>query len=211
LAQEGWARGEWTDAVTLEHCKSCHETEAAAFVSSRHGMRLHEGLAPMRVADARLPMRQDAAQQSVTCNSCHGAHVFDRSHAAVEACVGCHDDQHSRAYLTSKHYALWQHELEGGAVGTGVSCATCHLPREADFPGGVARVRHNQNDFLRPNEKMLETVCVRCHSAQMAFDALADASVISVGVNGAATLHTASLEMVRRKRAARSTERGADP
>lgn len=211
LALANGQRGAWTDAVTFEHCKSCHDSEVDAFLGSRHGMRLHEGLAPMRVADAWLPMREDAAEQRVTCNSCHGAHQFDRDRAAVESCVGCHDDQHSRAYLKSKHYALWQHEVEGGAAGTGVSCATCHLPREADFPGGVARVRHNQNDFLRPNEKMLETVCVRCHSAQMAFDALADPSMIAAGVNGAATVHTASLEMVRRKHAARSTERGADP
>ena len=63
-----------------------------------------------------------------------------------------------------------------GAANTGVSCATCHLPREPHREGDeeVVRVQHNQNDNRRPNEKMMRNVCLKCHGAQFSLDALAD-------------------------------------
>lgn len=201
----------WSDAVSVADCQACHAAEAEGFLASRHGMRIAAGLAPMRVADARIPMRDDAQHSTLTCTSCHGEHRFDRQFAAVDACVGCHDDQHSRGYLKSKHYALWKSEVAGDAVGTGVSCATCHLPREADVFGGAASVRHNQNDTLRPNDKMIATVCANCHAVEMAMNALADPDVIARGVEGTARVVVESMEMMRRTLATSSTSNGADP
>lgn len=210
--QQAGASAVWSDTLSVEHCKGCHEREAEGFLASRHGMRIAAKLSPMRVEDAWLPMRRDAGHETLTCNSCHGAHRFDRQYAAVEACVACHDDSHSRAYLDSGHYAAWKAERAGtAAAGTGVSCATCHLPREADMAGAVARVRHNQSDYLRPNEKMLETVCVSCHSAEQALDALADSQLIARGLEGTPAVHVQSMQMVRRKLATLAAERGAGP
>jgi hypothetical protein len=43
--------------------------------------------------------------------------------------MNCHNDEHTRAYLDSKHYPLWHNELQGiASPNSGVSCATCHLP-----------------------------------------------------------------------------------
>lgn len=211
LAQDDGSRGAWVNALSPEHCNECHGREVDGFVASRHGMRVAAKLSPMRVEDAWLPMRDDAAHQSLTCTSCHDDHAFDRQRAAVNACVACHADEHSRNYLKSKHYALWQAEVAGAGVGSGVSCATCHLPRDADMPGGVTSVRHNQNDYLRPNEKMIASVCVSCHAAEWSMDALASAAVIARGVEGSANAHVQSMEMVRRKLATSATTHGPNP
>ena len=87
-------------------------------------------MSALQVGDARLPMREDAAHQSLTCNSRHVAHRYDVKRAAVEACMDCHNDTHTRAYEESPHHELWQQELDGELdAGSGVSCATCHMPR----------------------------------------------------------------------------------
>jgi hypothetical protein len=174
-------------------------------------MRLAAELPAMTPSLARLAMRP-GVEHALGCGSCHGAHGFDRVRAAVEACLGCHDDAHSRGYLSSKHHALWRNERAGaGEPGSGVSCATCHLPRVADVAGGEARVAHNQNDFLRPNEKMIDAVCGRCHGIAFAIDALADRALIARGVDGSPGRHVESVDMVRRKVAALSRAAAAAP
>ena len=59
--------------------------------------------ARMTVAEARLPMRANAAHRSLDCGACHRPHAVDIEQAAVEACASCHDDPHSRAYSCSSH------------------------------------------------------------------------------------------------------------
>jgi Cytochrome c3 len=204
----------WSDAVDHGRCEHCHEHEVAGFLGGKHGMRVHAGLTPMRPSMARLPMRDDAADRELGCSSCHGAHRFERRQAAVEACLGCHADSHSLSYKASKHYAAWQRELAGeGAAGSGVACATCHLPRVPQVAGATARVQHNQNDFLRPNEKMIESVCRHCHSVEFAIDALADPALIARGVEGRPARHVRSLDLVRERSefgSARRTMRAED-
>ena len=135
-----------------------------------HGMRAGSGLPPMTPSVAQLPMHAAAGHKLLNCCACHDAHNPDMNDAAVNACLSCHDDAHSRAYTGSAHHQLWQLELTGGAEpGTGVSCATCHMPRSKD-----GQVQHNQNHNLRPNEKMVRTVCLNCHGLQFTLDALAD-------------------------------------
>jgi hypothetical protein len=160
-------------------------------------MRTEQGLGAMAPASARQVMHADAPNAGVECNSCHAAHGYDTRAAAVQACLGCHDDEHSRAYLGSPHARLWWAETLGsGAPGSGVSCATCHLPRHENETGGIS-VQHNQSDNLRPNEKMVRSVCTTCHGTGLSLDALADPLLVRNNFSHAPASHTASLDMVR--------------
>lgn len=192
----------WVDHPTYEVCANCHDRQSKGFLSGKHGMRLAQNLQPMTPGIARLPMKKTSANKELTCNSCHGAHQFDRQHAAVEACFGCHSDRHSLAYKESPHFGLWQQELNGIAQkGSGVSCATCHLPRKNIKHGGkeYVVVEHNQNDNLRPNEKMLREVCMQCHGLGFSIDALADEQLIENNFKGKPGVHIESLDLAKKR------------
>lgn len=182
----------WQDSVGTARCGDCHEAERDAFHASRHGMKEAAGLGPMQVAAARAPMNASAGDRFVGCSSCHGAHGFDTRRAAVDACLECHADDHSRAYRSSRHYELWRDDPSGQS---GASCATCHLPRLGE--GDATRVHHNQNDTLRPNEKMVRAVCANCHGVGFALDALADPALIARNFRGQPSAQGKSLSMVR--------------
>ncbi len=173
----------WADQPAPAACAECHQFEHDGFGAGRHGMRLAADLPAMTPGQARLPMHADAAEAELGCQSCHGAHGYDTRTAAAEACLECHADEHSRAWEASSHGALWVAEQSGaGAPGTGVSCATCHLPR-IDHEGGI-RVAHNQNDTLRPGDKMIRPVCLDCHGLGFALDALADPELAATNYDG---------------------------
>jgi hypothetical protein len=164
-------------------------------------MRLAESLPPLTPGRARRPMHAKARGIELGCTSCHAAHRFDTRQAAVEACVGCHRDGHTAAYEKSPHYALWKKELAGEApAGSGVSCASCHLPRdEYRVPDTAVKrvlVQHNQSDNLRPNEKMIRPVCMSCHGLAFSIDALADAKLVAGNFAGKPSVHVRSLDMV---------------
>lgn len=186
--------GAFSQAVADAACASCHRAQDEGFRAGRHGMRLGNGLAAMLVADARQPMRAAAKGAVLGCTSCHGAHDFDTRRAAAEACLGCHDDEHSRAYRGSAHERAFLADA-GGA-----SCATCHLPRVGE--DGEAHSEHNQNDNLRPNEKMLRSVCMDCHGLAFAIDALADPDLVRRNFSGRPAQKIESMELSR-KRASR--------
>ncbi|MEM7144432.1 MAG: cytochrome c3 family protein [Verrucomicrobiota bacterium] len=190
---------EWVDKPNQESCRQCHEDEVDGFLGGKHGMRLAAGLSPMTPDMARLPMKAGVGHRELSCVSCHQAHRFDRVFAAAEACMECHDDGHTRAYVDSGHYRLWQAEVAGhGEAGTGVSCATCHLPRETvEEPGGESRVvvMHNQNRNLRPNEKMVKSVCMNCHGLQFSLDQMADRSVIDANFAHRGDVQIESIDM----------------
>jgi predicted CXXCH cytochrome family protein len=189
----------WIERPGPAACTGCHESEVEGFLGSRHGMRLAQKLSPMTPADARLPMKPEAHARAVTCGACHDTHVFDTRRAAVEGCLGCHDDGHSRAYLNSPHYALWRLEIAGKKPpGSGVSCATCHLPRTRDAKKQVI-AHHNQNDNLRPVTRMLGTVCMRCHGLAFSIDALADRQLARTNYTGRPSRHVESIDMVETK------------
>lgn len=193
---------EWQDKPGLEGCQSCHATEVSGFQQGKHGMRLAAGLSPMTPKQARLPMAADNAHEELTCASCHGAHRFDTERAAVESCLGCHSDAHSLAYKASSHFDLWERELQGiGEANTGVSCATCHMPRvEKDVSDWLSRVvvEHNQSEFFAPNSKMIRPVCQSCHGLPFSIDALADSKLISNNFQGLPTLHVDSVDLARK-------------
>jgi hypothetical protein len=158
-------------------------------------MRGALGLPAMRVGEARRTMREDAGGREVGCTSCHSSHAFDTRAAAMSACLGCHDDEHSRNHGESAHAKLWLADPTGQS---GASCATCHLPRMVS--GQTTHVVHNQNDNLRPNEKMVRGVCANCHGLGFSLDALADLTVIKNNFNGGPAIHVNSLDMVRARK-----------
>ena len=177
--------GAWSDDAGAA-CESCHSPEHEGFLTGRHGMRVAAGLSPMTPALARLPMHEEAFGDSLGCESCHRAHTYDVRVAAVEACQRCHADEHTLAYTRSAHYALWVAEQEGRApAGSGVSCASCHLPRiPTELAPERILVAHNQNDFLRPNEKMIRSSCLTCHGLGFSIDALADPALVLDNFDG---------------------------
>jgi hypothetical protein len=170
----------WEPKPAIEVCARCHAPERASFSSGKHGMRTALGLSALRTDDARLPMRDDARGRSLGCTSCHRDHAFSLTEAAVGACEGCHADGHTQAYRRSPHFAAWKRELGGeGPAGSGVSCATCHLPRNAikDHPLDV-QTDHDQNRTLRPRDKMASAVCGHCHGLPFSLAALADDQLV---------------------------------
>jgi predicted CXXCH cytochrome family protein len=197
-AASGTAAGQWLDRPSERECASCHDGEVKGFFGGRHGMRVAIGLTRMTPRRARQPMKTNAGEHELSCVSCHQAHDFDTQRAAVEACLGCHDDRHSNAYLGSPHHTLWTREQEQiGASGTGVTCATCHLPRQPQRVNGVdiVGVQHNQNANLRPNEKMTRTVCMNCHGVGFSLGALADPGLIATNFRGRPLRPVAGIEM----------------
>jgi hypothetical protein len=205
------ATAAWIAAPAVEVCGTCHALESATFGQGKHGMRGPAGLAPMTPAQARLPMRRVAADTALGCTTCHGAHDFSVRRAAVDACLGCHADRHSLAYEDSPHAELWRRELASDAPeGSGVSCATCHMPRtehryrEYDFKTWF--VQHNQNDTLRPSEKMIRPVCQSCHGLPFALDALADTDLVERNFAGAPSVHVPSIDMAVARERGTGTE-----
>lgn len=200
-ANEQGERGTWQDKPGVEGCQSCHNIEVDLFKRGKHGMRLAAGLPPMQVANARLPMHEDAAHAALTCGSCHGAHRFDVAYAAVEGCLQCHADEHSLAFEGSPHHKLWQQEISGdGKKNSGVSCATCHMPRiDYDVNDWMSRkvVDHNQSATLSPNSKMIRPACLHCHGLGFAIDALADQTLIDNNFRGAPSVHVDSIDLAR--------------
>jgi hypothetical protein len=199
-------RGAWTDAVSFEACGACHEDEKAGWLSGRHGMRASLGQPALTPALARAPMQPGAPHQVLSCSSCHSAHGLDRQMAAVLACQGCHADAHSRAYAASPHARTWAAEQNGsGPAGSGVSCATCHLPR-VHTEDGRAFAQHNQNDNLRPPDKMIRSVCKDCHGLRFSIDALADPALIRDNFSAPPKAHVPSIDWaLARAPSARST------
>lgn len=188
----------WQDELDHNSCKNCHEQQVDGFLLGRHGMRLAAELEPMTPGEARLPMKHSSFHSELNCVACHSSHRFDTKFAAAEACLQCHDDQHSQAYSESPHFELWQQELAGeGEPGSGVSCATCHMPRSENEDGEVY-AQHNQNDNLRPNDKMLRTACGNCHGLQFSLNALADLDLVQRNFSGeASAVHVESIDMAK--------------
>lgn len=193
---------QWTQSVSHEVCSQCHKTETSGWLQGKHGMRIAQGLSPMTPSQARLPMKIESHTTSLSCTSCHSAHRFDTRQAAVNSCVQCHDDQHTRNYFNSPHHELWLAQTKDpSGENSGVSCATCHLPRLEQSRGDEkwVEVVHNQNWNLEPNEKMIRSVCLNCHGLGFSIDALADPNLIQNNFRGQPAKHIESLDLVERR------------
>lgn len=197
------ANDAWIGKPGRDQCRGCHVDEADTFLAGKHGMRLNETvlgqkLTPMSPAMARLPMQPDAADETLDCNTCHGAHAFDAAAAAVDGCLTCHADEHSLAYRGSPHHS----DISASDPGGRVTCATCHMPRVAKdyfWTFDHHLVQHNQSETLRPNEKMIRPICQNCHGLQFTLDALADESLIQSNFRGRPTVRVESMELARKR------------
>lgn len=190
----------WENQPAIEVCTQCHEHESEQFFKGKHGMRIGASLSPMTPEMARISMKQSAHDKELTCNTCHQAHEYNTKKAAVQVCLGCHNDTHSKAYLESPHYQLWRKEVVGIApLGSGVSCATCHMPRLVIKQNGLDRtlVDHNQNANLRPNSKMIRNVCMQCHGLAFTLESLADVNLVLNNYSGSPIKKHKTIEMVR--------------
>lgn len=193
----------WQDDPGYESCQECHEHETQGFLEGKHGMRLALGLSPMTPGMAKIPMRPEAAHRELSCASCHEPHRFNTNYAAVDACLNCHNDEHSLAYKDSKHYQLFVQASKGLKQDReAVSCATCHMPRVERSRSGetFTLVDHNQNNSLRPNEKMVRSSCIQCHGLQLTLNALADEDLIRRNFQGMPSTFVDSLEMAREEK-----------
>lgn len=162
----------WASALDERSCEGCHEIEVQSFHQGKHGVRPSLGLDPILTTDARLPMQEGVLAQG--CGGCHGVHDVDMRRAQVEACLVCHADEHSSTYLGSPHGRAYR---EGRLDAP--TCATCHLPyrevMDPKRPGLSVNVAWHNNSFtMRPLERMLTDVCVRCHGLAYSWSALRD-------------------------------------
>lgn len=197
--QAGEGAKAWIDYPGYTACAECHKNNVEGFLAGRHGMRLAIGLSPMRPEYARAEMKEEAHGRNLGCGSCHGAHRYDLELAATSACLECHSDSHSLSYNDSPHAQLAQREKEGqGEPGSGVTCATCHLP-QIQRPREQVVIQHNQNANLRPNDKMIREVCSNCHGVAFSLDALADRSLVENNFPSTPTRHVESVDMVIKK------------
>ncbi len=197
---------QWLDKPTLDQCQGCHDDEAEGYLSGRHGMRLKQGLSPMTPMLSDLPFKESTLKVQHGCNSCHKAHVFDTQQAGMEACLDCHNDQHSLAFEKSPHGRLLSKVISGEiSADSAVNCATCHMPRQLIKKNGtevvteIVSVEHNQNMNLRPNEKMIRSVCMQCHNLEFSIDALADPELIKNNFSGRPAKHIPSIDWALRR------------
>jgi len=180
-------------------CERCHAFEGVTFRSGKHGVRRAAGLPDLSPAAARLPMKPDAPRR-LGCGTCHEPHGVDTRRAAVEACLSCHDDEHSRSFLDSPHGASWRAAAPGSRPpASAVSCATCHLPRVEAGDAGDRRVavnHHNTLTLARP-DRMAQLVCMDCHGLPFALSSLLDERLVRASFRGRAARTSEAIAMVR--------------
>ncbi len=189
---------QWIEKPGPDQCKSCHQLQVKGFVEGKHGMRLKSGLSPMQPGMSDMPFNPMRSDHQIGCVSCHRDHEFNTQKAGVEACSSCHIDEHSKNYKKSPHYKVWLRAKKGEIdKSEGVSCATCHMPVVEQTAGYVTSIAtmHNQNMNLRPNEKMIRSACLNCHSLEFAIDALADKQLIRQNFTGKPAVHIESIDM----------------
>ena len=192
----------WIEKPGINECQKCHNQEADGFRQGKHGMRLAQALPAISPMESRLPFQPDRLQQQHSCTACHNAHDFNTQQAATTACLGCHADEHSRAFPGSPHGQLQQQASNGKIpLEESVSCATCHMPRLKQHYQGqqVMRVEHNQNWNLRPNEKMIRSVCIQCHNLAFSIDALADPVLLKNNFTGKPASHVPSIDWAQER------------
>lgn len=172
-----------TDRLAVERrpdssaCRRCHAAEVATFHRGAHGVRDSLGLPPLTPALARVPMRPDAMDgRTMDCAACHDPHSVDTRAAAVTACLRCHDDRHSRNFLSSPHGRTYAADTGARPRERTVTCATCHMPREVITEAGVSRVavNHNNTLTLAPRDRMMAMACLSCHGLEFSFNSLMD-------------------------------------
>lgn len=178
-------------------CHDCHKKQHETFIQGKHGMRLSLGLSPISTQHSIKQVNRDEFKV-LGCVSCHSPHSVNVVDAAVDSCLECHQDKHSRNYKQSKHFELWIKENSGDLKpGSGVSCASCHLPRLKK--GKRVDVIHNQNWNLQPNTKMLRKVCMNCHGLEYSLSALSDDFLVEKNFVGSSNYDHPTFKLIRER------------
>jgi hypothetical protein len=201
------ASEQWLTKPAIKQCQQCHLKEAKGFKLGRHGMRLPYKMAAAKPSDSRM-LEFDKSMSSVEhdCVACHQKNSFGTRFAATQACLGCHKDEHSKAFPTSPH-ALIEASNESSHGSATVDCATCHMPRvSTSGSGNLISVEHNQSLYLRPNEKMIRPVCMACHGLAFSIDALADLNLIRNNFSGRPSRHVPSIDWALKRKASKKTK-----
>ena len=183
-----------------ETCQSCHEQAVDTFLLSKHGIRLLEGDEPLTPAMARLPMKHDAMDKQMNCNACHNVHSANTVEASVDACLTCHNDNHSLNYQNSRHAELFAASKELPRPGPGaVSCSTCHLPRETHGQGDsqAVKVNHNNTYNLKPQDRMVGDVCMNCHGIEYSYNSIFDPELVEANFDRPPTLEMETFDLMR--------------
>ena len=190
-----------------EACQSCHEQAVNTFLLSKHGIRLLEGKDPLTPAMARLPMQHDAMQKQMNCNACHNVHSANTVEASVDACLTCHNDNHSLNYQNSRHAELFaaSKELPRPSPGA-VSCSTCHLPRVTHVQGenAVVKVNHNNTYNLKPQDRMVGDVCMNCHGLEYGYNSIFDPELVEANFDRPPTLEMQTFDLMEAAEARRT-------
>ncbi|MEM6451120.1 MAG: cytochrome c3 family protein [Cyanobacteria bacterium P01_D01_bin.105] len=190
---------------THESCQSCHESAVDTFLLGKHGIRLLEDASPLQPKMARLPMQHDAFTQQMNCNTCHNVHTTNTVQASVDACLTCHNDNHSLNYQNSQHgkavfAAITDNPTLPRPDETMVTCATCHLPRTAQKKGDstlLVKVNHNNTYNLKPRDRMVGDVCMNCHGVEYSYNSIFDDELVEANFDRPPTLEHPSFELVR--------------
>ena len=189
---------------TIESCQSCHEFAVGTFGWGKHGVRINEGLSPLTPAMAHLPMKQSALDKEMTCNACHNVHSVNTLTAAVDACLTCHNDNHSRNYRNSEHAQVFAAKELVRPDAESVTCATCHLPRQVE--GEAVLVNHNNTYTLLPRDRMVKEVCLNCHGMEYSYRSIFDNELVEANFDHPPTLDLQTLDMVHALEERRTSE-----
>jgi len=184
--------------VDMAVCKHCHEDSFNEWMQGHHGMKFATLQSVITVKESALKMQQSAGDKAMNCNSCHQSHEYNTRKAESESCLGCHADEHSLAWKHSKHAELWQANPD-----TGAGCATCHMPRVQDGDKPIT-VQHNISSMMRPQEKMLQPVCMSCHGYEFSLRALSTPELIRNNFSGAPSPSHQSIDWVKARKSSGS-------
>lgn len=180
-------------------CARCHGFEVETFHQGKHGVKASLKLSPLTPAEARVPMKSRKPEdRKLTCSTCHDPHSVDTQKAAVEACLGCHNDPHSKSFFRSKHFALFAADQGPRPGPRAVTCATCHLPKvKVQAKGGTrVAVNHNNTFTLQPRDRMVKEVCLSCHGLEFAMTSIFDDRLILNNFQGGPERKHETLKMV---------------
>ena len=141
----------------------------------------------------------------MNCNACHTVHTVNTVQASVDACLTCHNDDHSHNYKNSKHgqavLAGFKENPELPRPGTdAVTCATCHLPRTAQKKGDGAllvKVNHNNTYTLKPQDRMVGDVCMSCHGMEYSYNSIFDDELVEANFDRPPTLSLETFDLMR--------------